>query len=93
MSDSDLHWSNSMEIDGETVNLWSATEIRHSLLMPELQRMLFGMLCTEGISATERTSAANVANLYKASLWRPLAVRYCQWAALRCECTVIPIAL
>lgn len=74
MSDSDLHWSNSMEIDGETLNLWSATEIRHSLFIAELQRMLFGMLCTEGISATERTSAASVANLYKASLWRPLAV-------------------
>lgn len=50
MSNSDLHWGNSMEIGGETLNLWSASQIRCSLLMLELQRMLFGMLCTEGIS-------------------------------------------
>lgn len=66
MSDSDLHWSNSMEIDGEALNLWSASEIRHSLFMPKLQRMLFGMLCTEGIFAAERTSSSHVEYLDKA---------------------------
>lgn len=31
MSDFDLHWSNSTEINGEALNLWS--EIRCSLFM------------------------------------------------------------
>ena len=65
MSDSDLHCSNSMEINGETLNLWSASEIRRSLFMPKLQRMLFGMLGTEGIFATERTSSSHMEYLYK----------------------------
>lgn len=69
MSDSDLHWSNSMEIDGEALNLWSASEIRHSLFMPKLQRMLFGMLGTEGIFTTERSSS-HMEYLYKALLQR-----------------------
>lgn len=68
MSNSDLHWGNSMEIGGETLNLWSASQIRCSLLMLELQRMLFGMLCTEGISTTDRTSSVSVNNLYKAPI-------------------------
>lgn len=68
MSNSDLHWGNSMEIDGETLNLWSASQIRRSLLMLELQRMLSGMLCIEGISTTDRTSSVSVNNLYKAPI-------------------------
>ena len=70
MSNSDLHWGNSVEIDGETSNLWSESKIRRSLLMPELQRMLFGMLCTEGISTIDRTSSVSVKNLYKAPIQR-----------------------
>lgn len=29
MSDSDFHWSNSMEIDGEALNLWSVRSDAH----------------------------------------------------------------
>lgn len=80
MSDSDFHWSNSMEIDGEALNLWSASEIRRSLLVPKLQRMLFGMLGTEGIFATDRTSSSHVEYLYKAPVQRSgfHTVWYCQ---------------
>lgn len=70
MSDSDLHRSSSMEIDGGTLNLWSGSEIRHLLFMPKLQRMLFGMLCTRGIFATNRTSSSCVEYFYKALVQR-----------------------
>lgn len=74
MIDSDLHWSNSMEIDREALNLWSASEIRcllfNILFMPKLQRMLFGMLGTERIFATERTSSSCIESLYEALVQR-----------------------
>lgn len=65
MSDSDLHWSNTIDVDGEALNLWGASEIRHSLFVPELQRMLFGMLDTERIFPPERPSSSHVAYLYQ----------------------------
>jgi len=64
VNDCDLHWSNSMEFHEEALNLWSASEIRCSLFMPRLRRMLFGMLCAEGIFATETTSSFHMDSLY-----------------------------